>query len=185
VRLFAAAVPDPAALADLDCALGKVRELPGSPRWTDSQIWHLTLAFYGEVADTKLDRLTQALDAAASGHGSVHVRLSGIGTFPPRGAPQVLWVGVSGADGAVDRLTGLARAAARAGRSAGLPVERRRYRPHVTLGRWRRGDRPSRDLVAALADYTGPEFAVNELVLMRSYLGPAPRYEPVARWPLR
>jgi 2'-5' RNA ligase len=186
-----AAEPDPAALDHLDRALGPVRRLPGGPRWIDRARWHLTLTFLGELAvdgADRLDRLTAALGTelgtAPAAHRTVHVRLSEAGTFPARGTPQVLWVGVAGERGDLDRLRGLARATARAARQAGVRVERRPFHPHLTLGRWRRGDVVDRAAVAALAGYSGPAFRLTEVVLMRSYLGPTPRYEPLTRWPL-
>jgi 2'-5' RNA ligase len=101
----------------------------------------------------------------------------------------VLWVGIAGAaepDGERDlqRLSRLAKATARAARQAGVRLERRPFRPHLTLGRWRPGDHPDRAVAAALADYHGPPFRLTEIVLMRSHLGPTPHYERLATWPL-
>jgi 2'-5' RNA ligase len=33
-----------------------------------------------------------------------------------------------------------------------------------------------------LAGYRGPEWPARQVELLRSHLGPAPRYEPVATW---
>ncbi len=182
-----AAEPAPAALDHLDGALGPVRELPGGPRWIDRARWHLTLAFLGELPDDRpdrLDRLTAALGLVPAGHRAVHLRLSDVGTFPVKGAPQVLWVGVAGDPVELERLAALAKATARAARQAGFRLERRPFRPHLTLGRWRRGDPVDRGSMRTLAGYGGPEFRLTELVLMRSHLGPRPRYERLAGWPL-
>jgi 2'-5' RNA ligase len=185
--LFVAAEPDRAALDHLDRALDPVRRLPGGPRWIDRARWHLTLTFLGELAEDRadrLDRLTAALGTVPAGHRTVHLRLSEVGTFPAKGPPQVLWVGVTGDRGELGRLGGLARATARAARQAGVRVERRPFRPHLTLGRWRRGDPVDRGMVAALAGYGGPAFRLTEVVLMRSYLGAQPRYDRLTGWPL-
>ena len=100
----------------------------------------MTLAFFGEVPEATVPALAAAVgDALAV--VDVHLRLAGAGTFPAKGDPRVLWVGV---DGDVEELAELAAAAADAGRSVGVPIERRAYRPHVTVGRWphsARGDR--------------------------------------------
>jgi 2'-5' RNA ligase len=113
------------------------------------------------------------------------LRLAGAGMFPARGAPRVLWMGVSGvADGDLDRLGRLARAVARGARAAGVPVERRPYRPHLTLGRWRPADRADRAVAEPLADYAGPPFDLTEAVLFRSHLGPRARHERLLTWPV-
>jgi 2'-5' RNA ligase len=185
VRLFVAAVPPVSALADLERALPL--DLPGGPRWVDAARWHVTLAFLGEVPEARLGTLTAALGAiSAGGPGSPYgMRLAGAGTFPPRGRPAVLWVGLeSSVDGAGDRLAAAAGAVARAARAAGVAVERRPFRAHLTVGRWRPGDAVDRGVVEALSGYRGPAFELGGYVLVRSVLGPRPAYETLAAWPV-
>jgi 2'-5' RNA ligase len=132
-----------------------------------------------------VDRLVAAVGSAAAAGRPVRLRLCGAGTFPPRGAPRVLWAGVAGASPAeLARLGQLARAVGRAARAAGIPVERKPFRPHLTLGRWRPADPADPELAGRLADYGGPPFEVAEIVLMRSHLGPDPRHERLLAWPL-
>jgi 2'-5' RNA ligase len=200
VRLFVAAVPPVAVLAHLDRALP--RELPGGPRWVEPARWHLTLAFLGDVPAGRLGPLTAALGAAAAelpagvarrpgpdpggGSGQAYgLRLAGAGTFPPRGRPAVLWVGIeSTVDGAVDRLGAAAGAVARAARAAGVAVQRRPFRAHLTVGRWRPGDEVDRGVLDALRAYRGPAFELGAYVLVRSILGASPAYETLAAWPV-
>jgi 2'-5' RNA ligase len=138
----------------------------------------VTLAFFGEVPEARVPVLTDALTGVL-GEVQVHLRLAGAGTFPEKGDPRVLWVGV---DGDVEKLAGLAGVAADAGRSAGIAVDRRAYRPHVTIGRWAHSARGDRRIATALVNYAGPHFTAGEVVLMRSHHGTAPRYETVTSW---
>jgi 2'-5' RNA ligase len=64
----------------------------------------------------------------------------------------------------------------------GVPIERRAYRPHVTVGRWPHSAGGDRRIAAALGNYAGPHFTAGEVVLMRSHHGSAPRYETIAAW---
>jgi 2'-5' RNA ligase len=57
--------------------------------------------------------------------------LAGLGHFPPRGEPRVLWVGVDGGD----ELLELHRQVERVLKRAGIPPEDRKYSPHLTLAR--------------------------------------------------
>jgi 2'-5' RNA ligase len=171
-------VPPPSALDHLDGALRRLRDRPGAPRWVGPDLRHVTLAFYGEVPQAQVAALTESVGAAVA-EVDVHLRLAGAGTFPAKGDPRVLWVGV---DGDLEELAGLAAAAADAGRAAGVPVERRAYRPHVTVGRWAYSAHGDRRIAAALGNYAGPHFTAGEVVLMRSHHGSAPRYEIVATW---
>ncbi len=176
MRLFVGVRPPEAALARVAAAVEAVRDLPTAPSWTDPRTWHLTLAFLGEVHEAHLPRLTAALAEAAAADAAPTIWLAGSGTFPGRGPPAVLWVGV---DGDLDGLEGLARAVRRACRSARAPAEGKGFSPHLTVGRWRRpGIRAGADLLDLPP---GPPFAVAEIELIRSYLGSNARHESVAR----
>jgi 2'-5' RNA ligase len=109
------------------------------------------------------------------------LRLARGGRFGAVRRPQVFWAGL---DGDVDALTALARRLAAAARSLHLPVEDRPFRAHLTLGRWRPPQPADGRLPDRLADYQGPVWPVTDVRLLESHLGPDPRYEPLATWPL-
>jgi 2'-5' RNA ligase len=92
------------------------------------------MAFAGEATDTAVGAAIVALRLEIA-QAPFELAFGGVGTFPPRGAPRVLWLGVIGGADAV-----LALHAAVAGRfeAAGAPQERRPKTPHLTLARWRR-----------------------------------------------
>src|SRR5207247_613254 len=65
---------------------------------------------------------------------SFEIVFSGVGAFPPRGAPRVLWLGVT--EGA-EATTALQRQVTDRLEPLGVQPERRPYSPHLTLARWR------------------------------------------------
>jgi 2'-5' RNA ligase len=145
------------------------------------ETWHVTLAFLGEVADDRASRATTALERIAAGwqRDPPELRLAGGGRFG-RGRFTVLWVGVGGDQ---DELIRLGRLVRRELRHERLPVDDRQFKPHLTVAR--PADRVDRAAVDAdrdtLAAYAGPAWRVSQVDLMRSYLGPVPRYERLAR----
>ena len=162
MRTFVAVRPPPAAVEHLRAVL---------PSWPSApERWHLTLAFLGEVADPST--LLPGLAAACARRPPLGLRLAGSGVFG-RGGP--VWVGVDG-----DRagLVGLAGAVAQACREAGVDVERRPYRPHLTVGRRGRPD-PAR-----LAAYAGPVWTATEVELVASRLGPPVQHRVLERFAL-
>jgi 2'-5' RNA ligase len=101
---------------------------------------HVTLAFIGDVAESRAAAIVEAW-AAPLAAAPFEVAFGGVGVFPSRGAPRVLWLGLtSGAEevGAVQRLV-----AARL-EAIGVAFEHAPFHPHLTLARWRRGSRLGR-----------------------------------------
>jgi 2'-5' RNA ligase len=185
VRLFAALVPPEPVLASLADTVAPLRDAaPDAYRWAVPEQWHVTLAFFGEVADTTRLELERRLARAAKRHAPMKLALAGGGGFGSAKAARVLWVGVTGD---VQPLRDLARSVAAGGRRAGIELPETRYRAHVTLARLRTPTdvRPS---VEALADYTGPSWQADRVELVRSFLaqgeGRRSRYETIASWPL-
>lgn len=175
MRLFAAVDPPADVQESLAAALGGARD--DRLRWVPAQQWHLTLAFYGEVAETKVEKLQEGLVRAAERTRPFGVRLAGAGTFPRQAAKaRVLWVGL---DGEVDALRRLADRSAGSGRRARIAMEDRAFRPHLTLARSRRDAVDVAGLVEGLASYTSPWWEVTSLRLVRSTLGREVRHETV------
>ncbi|WP_460683255.1 RNA 2',3'-cyclic phosphodiesterase [Modestobacter lapidis] len=173
--------PPPAAVADLTRALVPLRDAPGAPRWTPPERWHVTLQFLGEVPAAAVGPLREAAAPAVAAAPPMSLQVSGAGTFGARRRPAVCWAGLAGD---VVPLTSLADRLGAAARTVRLPVEDRPFRAHLTLGRWPTGRPADATLADRLAGYRGPVWPVAEVVLWRSHLGPVPRYERLAAWPV-
>lgn len=194
MRLFAAVLPPPEAVAALAEAVRPLHGLPGADglRWTHREGWHFTLAFYGEVdEDRTLPDLRDRLARAAARSSPLELRMTGAGRFGDR----ALWAGAGGDIRALGRL---AQAAHAAGRRSGVAMEEGRpFRAHLTIARTRGRHRgPSgggtdlRPYAEALGAFESPPWTATELTLVRSRLpaggvpGEQPHYESLAAWPL-
>ena len=101
--------------------------LPGA-RWRPGEALHVTLAFYGEVDERTADDLASELERAATG-GPFEIALKGVGAFGDDHRSHTLWAGLEPNE-RLNVLAGRCRAAAE---RAGVRMETRAYRPHVTL----------------------------------------------------
>jgi 2'-5' RNA ligase len=158
-----------------------LRGLPGAPRWSDPDRWHLTLLFLGAVPEEYVTPLVTAAAPAVAAAPAMALRLAGGGRFGSSRRPQVAWAGLAGDVGPLVELAGRLADVARGLR---LPVEDRPFRPHLTLGRWRPRQPADGTLTDRLAGYRGPEWPVSEVRLWESHLGPKPTYDVVASWPV-
>src|SRR5438477_899031 len=94
-----------------------------------SQI-HLTLAFFAAVDPATADLLEEKL--AAISFRAFFLPVTGLGTFPKKGTPHVLWIGVGHAH---PHLFQLHKRVNEAALSCNLPIEERAWTPHFTIAR--------------------------------------------------
>lgn len=103
-------------------------------RWAAIPSIHLTLKFLGEIVQSLVPVLAEKIGAVSRNHRRFELVLQGLGVFPERGTPRVVWCGVSGDVGS---LTGLQEDIEAVCADLGFPREKRAFRPHLTLGRVR------------------------------------------------
>ncbi|MCA8948003.1 MAG: RNA 2',3'-cyclic phosphodiesterase [Planctomycetes bacterium] len=104
--------------------------LKGKVKWVPAEQLHVTLVFAGDVDDDVVAELRGAVEAARL--EPLSFSLAGLGRFPPRGEPRVLWAGLAGD---VDPLLRLQAGLAERAAAAGVELDKRPFAPHVTLGR--------------------------------------------------
>lgn len=176
VRAFVAVELDARLREALGELQARLRPRLGGIRMVRPEGIHLTLRFLGETSPSQVEALRARLAAAAAACPPCQARVAGLGTFPDRGHPRVLWLGLDVPPPVLD----LQKACEGAARAAGLEAETRPFRAHLTLGRWR--DRaPHPELPPADLGST----RLDTLVLFRSELRPdGAVYTPLAGFAL-
>jgi RNA 2',3'-cyclic 3'-phosphodiesterase len=141
---------------------------PSSIRFVDPGQVHLTLAFLGDVASPLSEQVADAMQQPFTGIEPFRLVLGGLGVFPPRGAPRILWLGLIG--GARPMIT-LQAAVARRLESLGVTLEDRAFHPHVTIGRWRDSRPADRRVIENDSSRgTAAELIVDHVTLFESRL---------------
>lgn len=143
-------------------------------RWVKPGGIHLTLKFLGDIPPSTVPLLLDAIESAAESHHSFILGLGNLGVFPNPNNPRVLWVGLNGGLSALGQLQASVEEQCQ---FLGFEPERRRFTPHLTLGRVRRTlPEPQGDLVRdALEEEAGPgelQWPVEEIHLIHSTLTP-------------
>ncbi len=165
MRLFVALdLPWPHRQRLADLAIG----LPGA-RWVDPENYHITLRFIGETQRHVAEEIDLAL-ATLRGRG-FDLALAGVGTINragnKAGRVSALWAGVE-RNPALEHLQNKIETALQ---RAGLPPERRRFLPHVTLARL---DQPVEPRLAAWVQahnlFRAEPFHVHHFTLFSSVL---------------
>ncbi len=153
--------------------------LPGA-RWVAPENLHLTLCFIGEVDRRQAQDLDAALAAIRGPRFSLS--LAGLGYFGTETKLRSIWVGID----PCETLKRLQAKVAQAPRHADIAQSSSKFRPHVTLGRFKAktGERHA-DFISRHALFRAAPFAVEDFVLFSSFLSQGGAiYRAEARYPL-
>jgi len=63
--------------------------------WVKPENWHITLSFLGDTPSEKIDILKELIDQSFHELNSFQSKLEGVGVFPNRRDPNVLWLGLN------------------------------------------------------------------------------------------
>jgi RNA 2',3'-cyclic 3'-phosphodiesterase len=150
--------------------------------WVGADRLHLTLRFIGEVDRPRLSDLRTALSVPIR-QAPFEIAVRGLGAFPARGSPRVIWAGVGAGR---HQLIALAQTVASRLETAGIKSDMRPFHPHLTLGRVRQSARLRRaPLLVGLEDVAIGTGAVAACTLFESRAGPdRARYSILTEAPL-
>ena len=162
-----------------------VRQLPLNVRRVNVDNIHITTVFMGDVQEEQIGPIQDVVKDVCQGYRPFSIAIKGIGLFGSRRNPRVLWIGL---DGAIDRMACFRDDLQKGLRPFGIKEETRRFKPHLTLGRFRKGAKTGThldDLLSKYHDLTSPECIIEELVLFKSDLKPGGAvYSKLNGWPL-
>ncbi len=133
-----------------------LKTISSSGRFSDEANLHLTLVFLGETPLTRVDNIKRAMEAVNT--GSFTITLEGMGRFKRDGG-DIIWISVKPSPALSNMHKQLSTALA----TEGFVVEKREYKPHLTLAREAvlRGDLNEVDMPTI-------EVSVDRISLMKS-----------------
>jgi 2'-5' RNA ligase len=183
-RQFIAVVPEgPQENPELKRLLGKLKRTVSdremTARWVPPDLWHVTLAFLGDLGE-KGPELRRWFDATEWSFTDLVLRLQGLGAFPEVEAARVLWIGIQ----ENQALLNLQSRVAADLEKAGFAKSEREYNPHLTIARFRNPSHAG-DLVGLGGRKHFGDYSIREVVLFESVLqNGIVKYSPVSRRPL-
>ena len=169
IRTFVALMIPPA-WADYLGAISK--ELASKTQrlsWVRAENLHITLRFLGDLGESGVERVGDAVARAAATVTAPRARLGPIGAFPNLARPQVVWVGL---DEGEEAATAVARSVNDALRPSFGPSDKP-FRAHLTLARVREGARGLGALRDAVLPPPPPAATLDRICVMKSELHPA------------
>jgi 2'-5' RNA ligase len=150
---------------------GQLKSYGFRTKWVRPANIHVTLKFLGDIDSGTIDAIASAMVSAAEGCAPISLSAKGIGVFPNTKRPRVLWVGLTGE---VNLLIDLQRKLDDRLSDIGFAKERRSFKGHLTLGRFKARVNSS-EITRALTefeDFETQSFMARELILFKSELRP-------------
>jgi 2'-5' RNA ligase len=149
-------------------------------RLVQPELVHVTIKFLGDVPESKVERVTDALSKVKMAPFPAHV--ASMGTFPGRDI-RVVWLGL---EGDFEELFQLVESSLN---TIGFQREARGFSPHITLGRvGRPGPETNREIHSKITALSGVDlgrFQVDRFYLKKSTLTRGgPIYEDLAGFAL-
>lgn len=175
MRCFIAVPLDPALKEGIDASVADLKKSGADVKWVRAENLHLTIRFLGDTDEGFLPSLQEGLSTVASKYGPMTVGLQGIGLFPRKGSPRVVWIDIRD----YRALAGLQQDIEEVLFTLGIQKEDRPFSPHLTIGRVR-SQRNVKTLLGGLQALSDRDFGalrVRSFSLMKSELRPAgPEY---------
>lgn len=163
-RLFVA-IDMPTSVTDL---LDHLKTDIAGVRWLPPELIHLTLSFLGNVGSIAEETLREKLSAIRFQPFFIPVR--GIGTFPQKGKPNVIWAGVGAGH---PQLFHVYNGVQEAALAAGLDPDLRTFHPHITFARCRDVSAEAiRPFLKRQAEFDAGMIRVESFTLYSSIPGP-------------
>lgn len=142
LRLFLALdIPD-SVTAALDRLIAPLKKRHNrTVKWVDPANLHLTAKFFGDTPPSRVPALCAAVEKTLADNpglsGAFALRVSALGAFPNLRRPRVFWSDLDGEQG--QRLARFVAKLDQGFAALGVAPEERAFKPHLTLGRPRRG----------------------------------------------
>lgn len=136
--------------------------------WDKPEKLHLTLKFLGDTNEKQLAELREIVGEIAGKISKFSLRIAETGVFPNARNARVLWIDAKDEAGILTKINDLLEAGCE---RIGFEMERRKFVPHLTIGRVREPNR-AQDLAKKHLEnkFEPVEFEVSEIVIYESKL---------------
>ena len=108
-------------------------------RWVSPENFHATLVFLGELKSEEIEKVSEICSQVSEKSFSLEIK--GVGFFGNK-FPEILYVGVT----LSEELKRLQKVLESTLRREGFSIDKRDYRPHITIGRFKRTPEKRLDL---------------------------------------
>jgi len=148
----------------------RLQKADATVKWVEPHNMHITMNFIGDAPSVTIPKICDAVSDATAQFDPIECEIRGAGAFPRADRPRTVWLGI---DQGGDQISKLYRAIRDRLDEIGVYTDRKKFRPHITLGRVRAGG-PEQDRLAELikqnADFEASPMIIDEIIVFSSNL---------------
>ncbi|MEM1671744.1 MAG: RNA 2',3'-cyclic phosphodiesterase [Archaeoglobaceae archaeon] len=173
MRLFVAVEMDEKIKESLSPLLAELSQVKGL-KTVERENLHTTLMFLGEVPEAKLSEIQNSLSRVD--FKNFKIALKGVGKFPKKGEPRVVWIGI---EEGREEIIRLAESVYLALKKLGFERDKP-FEAHVTVARVKRRNPELEKVLDKYKDQNFGEMVVKDFRLKQSILKPSgPIYKDI------
>lgn len=153
-------------------------------KWVELENIHITLKFFGETDESKIESIKELLAVITQQHSSFFLNLKDVGIFGSSYKPKVIWFGIEKSK----QLFTLANDLLDQVESLGFKRGRQNFIPHITIGRIKYLDDKKRfqKMISKFKSVEIQEQKIGQFYLIESILTPkGPDYNILKSFPLQ
>ncbi len=168
IRSFISVELPPAIRHSITELVSRLRKAGPDVAWVHADNIHLTLKFLGNADNSLLAKIKDRIGKKLSHFNTFYIKIVGVGCFPSKKRPRVLWVGIESSVALNDLHRSLEAEVA----ELGFVRDERPYSPHLTIGRIR-SRKGVAQMLSRLEEFRTAEFGdmeVNRIHIMKSEL---------------
>ena len=164
---------------EVDKLIVKLKPFGPDVRWVRAANLHFTLRFLGDIYESSVEKLNDAITSSIADIKPIELKLSGLGCFPNMKRPRVVWLGAAGE---IDELKVLANNVESACRESDFGKGDKPFSPHLTIGRIKNPHGLGM-LIERLpkVEFSSDDILVDHVTIFKSDLSPrGPKYTSLA-----
>jgi 2'-5' RNA ligase len=171
IRTFIAIELPPSVISLLEKVQEDLKSMRLRAKWVRPENIHLTLKFLGNINPGDTGKIGAAMTDAVDNFAPLNLVAGGVGVFPGIKRPRVIWLGLGGQ---IQLLIAMQRVLEDNLAALGFKKEKRPFKGHLTLGRFRQTVNPNtiRQILRQYANRYSEEFTARRIILFKSDLKP-------------
>lgn len=107
---------------------------PKALKWVEKDNLHLTIKFIGEINNDQVEPIKHILSKSLADHNAFDIEISGLGMYPHKNSPRVIWLGITNKKPLINIFKILDKSLT----AQDIKPEQRGFTPHLTIARVRR-----------------------------------------------